>query len=613
MKNRNSKKPIDLNREVKIRLPEDYPWKVLRHLISDLGHLLTDSEHERLSLITRKRDYDAYLLLSEEWGPQGTYLIGKSLAQVRALRQVTDLLKKYRFPSNNAARRTTAKEKFLSAESSCASFNLNWSENMLVEGDAETLQCFAAAGRFLRRLLGNILPSFRELTEWSRHGPGANLDTKFRRISKYFKYSEWPYSCTEQASPVARAAIRDDERWLGALEDDYRLRNNIPKHMILDQEAFWSSVINIVPGNRITFVPKNALTDRSIAIEPALNLYLQLGVDGYIRRRLKRWGIDLDSQEKNRELARLGSRDWELTNSFVTLDLASASDTISLEICRLLLPPVWYDYFLKLRSPCGELDGEIISYEKISSMGNGFTFALETAIFASLVYGARKVRLRESNLNDAAVYGDDIIVTKDVSQLVVKLLNLSGFQVNETKSHFCGPFRESCGADWFAGKPVRPVYFTTLPTNVMELWTDLNRLRRILSLRFWSEESSVESFLIPYIPRRFQGITGPDSDESFDSYRHVSTPTGEYRYCLWRYKRLVVRPRPVSGPNFLFRKLMHDLRGGPEPVITHTSSTYDRLRVTGSGSRFTVILPSKIAVGYSYSVADIWRSGYSEL
>lgn len=615
MKDKPSRKKGSLKENFKLRLPPDYAWKVLGALTGDLCYLLTESEKTRLGSIIRDRDYGRYLALSEDWGPQSINPCDISLAQFRAKYQLASLLKKFRFPSDDVSRRKVALEKFTAAELHCRKFNRYGIESLLRIEDKATVNVINYAKLFLEKLLGFNVPSIDERTCWSRHGPGANLDTKDRRVNKYYKYTDWPYSCTSRAVPEAVAAIKNDERWLGALEDSYRQRNNIPRYMILDQETFWSSVIKVVPGNKITFVPKNAQTDRSIAIEPAMNLYLQLGIDGYIRKRLKRWNIDLDSQAQNRELARQGSSNWESPDTLVTLDLSAASDTISVSLCYHLLPVLWFDHLMKLRSPRGTLDGRELSYGKISSMGNGYTFALETAIFASIIYGVRRQYLGQDNFHDCSVYGDDIIVPKSIAEEVVTCLNHCGFSVNVEKSFFQGPFRESCGADWFKGKPVRPVFLTSSPSSVMELWTDANRLRRILSLRFCEEESLTVSKIMSWIPSQFSRYKGPCSDESFDSYMHTpEPPVGSYKGYMWVFRRLVARPVSHKSDQFLFRKLMHDLRGTTQPSdnFIRFSDVWKGLRLEGSGSCFTVTKPGSVTVAYSFSVANTWRSEYAE-
>jgi len=620
MKNAKSRRNRErvLRQNMSARLPSDYGWKILATLVADLDYLLTDSEKIQIHRIIRKRDFDGYLALSEVWGPQSMLPDGTLRAVNAARYQIVSLLRKYRFPSGDDERQLSALKKFRAAEEACKEFNQRSWRNLAGSNDESVINIFTYARSFLSKLLGEELPEQDILTRWSRHGPGANLDTREGHTSAYFKYAEWPYSCTKAALAEARSAIQSDPRWLGALEDSYRRKFDIPAHAILNWEHFWSAVLQVVPGNRITFVPKNSQTDRSIAIEPSMNLWLQLGVDGFIRRRLKRWKIDLDSQAKNQEMARLGSLHWDSPENFVTLDLAAASDSISVGVCKLLLPKAWYSYLMKLRSPCGVLGEEVISYEKISSMGNGFTFALETAIFAAICYAVSKHDQGGFDPDKCAVYGDDIIVTNTIAPQVIATLQLAGFSINEEKSFTQGPFRESCGADWLDGTPVRPVFLTTTPSSVSELWTDVNRLTRQLSLRFMCEETKTEKLIDSYVPCKFKGITGPRSDEEFSSYKHSPQPTmnGRFEGGLWRYETLVARPKPVRNANeFLFRKLMHNLAEQPlQPhyVTRNSHGIYRGLKVETGGSRFTVTKIASVTVGLAESASEIWRSEYAE-
>jgi hypothetical protein len=56
------------------------------------------------------------------------------------------------------------------------------------------------------------------------------------------------------------------------------------------------------------------------------------------------------------------------------------------------------------------------------------------------------------------VFGDDIVVTDDIYHRVVHLLTLIGCKVNTAKSFLEGPFKESCGHDYFRGLNIRGVY-----------------------------------------------------------------------------------------------------------------------------------------------------------
>lgn len=456
-----------LHETVQIQVPKDYPWRILRALVSDHVYSLDEQETSSILSVIRSRSYDRYLELAELWGPLCIPPDVPTLEKFQVKYQIASLIKKFRFPGDNKTRRSTALSKFYAAEAACKEFNAQDTREFYFSyaSKPETHAAFKHAKRFMRKLLGEVLPPSSQLTEWSRHGPGANLDTKRGRTGLYDKYSNFPYSCTSNAAKYARLLIEDDARWLGALQDAYRREYNIPMHYIIDEKHFWNSVIDIIDTNRITFVPKNSQTDRSIAIEPSLNLCLQLGVDGYIRRRLKRWGIDLDDQSKNQRLAQQGSRLWSCPETLCTLDLAAASDTVTTRICKELLPSQWYCYLMEIRSPQGEVDGETISYEKISSMGNGFTFALESAIFAAICYAVSMVDQGFYDRDNIAVYGDDIIVPAGMCNLTVEMLKICGFTTNPEKSFVKGPFRESCGADFYMGHPVRPVFLTESPHN----------------------------------------------------------------------------------------------------------------------------------------------------
>jgi hypothetical protein len=607
-----TRKRVDLRNQTKVDLPKDYPWKVLESLAHDLSDCFNKEELSGLLEVTRKRDYEQYQHLSSAWSPQSLNSSEISPHEFGAKYQVGSLLKKYRFPSDNKCRTEAALKKFRDAEVTCKDFNLNrWKDlDSLPWGTLST--ALTNATGFLSKLLGEELPSRTSLTEWSRHGPGANLDTKKSAVSSYDKYKNWPYSCTKDALGHARLAIESDERWLGALEDDYRSRYGIKPWELLDRQVFWENVLHVVPGNRITFVPKNAQTDRSIAIEPAMNLYLQLGVDGYIRRKLKRWGVDLDSQEKNKELARQGSLHWQTEDPFVTLDLAAASDTISIDVCRLMLPPAWFSYLMELRSPFGECDGEIFEFEKISSMGNGFTFALESALFFAITYGVSCATQGSYDRDEIAVFGDDIICRQSISSQVVTLLNLCGFSINHDKSFFKGPFRESCGADWFKGHPVRPVFLDELPSTVMGLYCDFNRLRRILSLRSWGSEQYTLERIIRWIPEKFRRIQGPVSDELFDAYLHSSKPRGGLRNGVYTFKRILVKSKSLSGNSFFFRKLMHPLRPGHEIPPLWFKLRWGGAQVQGAGGRFTITSRQSVKVGLTNSQTSYWSDEYGE-
>jgi hypothetical protein len=111
------------------------------------------------------------------------------------------------------------------------------------------------------------------------------------------------------------------------------------------------------------------------------------------------------------------------------------------------------------RSPQGTLpSGEIVTYRKVSSMGNGFTFELQSLIFYSAIQAVFELCPKLGVDRRCRVYGDDIIVPTPHARPLIELLSFLGFKTNEEKSFIDGPFRESCGKHYFLGHDVTPFY-----------------------------------------------------------------------------------------------------------------------------------------------------------
>lgn len=502
-----------------------------------------------------------------------------------SLYQMACLLKKFPWEGDASLRRAAAIAKIEAAENKCSWFNTRGYKVLLPEGKEDRF--LTMCKEFILRVIGDE-PNFEEVSMDARHGPGADTDSH-GKTTVYDKYSGWPYLATRSASGYAQRLIQQDERWFGALEDSYRRRNHIEMWRILDREAFWDSVIRPCEGNRITTVPKDDQTDRPIAIEPRLNLMLQLGVDGFIRRNLKRWGIDLDSQVKNQDLALLGSVCSD-ADTPVTIDLSNASDTISLRCVKLLFPKAWYEYLTAIRSPRGELpDGRTMKYSRFASMGNGCTFAIESLVFASVVYAASMYTYGRWYRDRVAVFGDDIIVPQAMCHLTTTLLEAFGFSLNKAKCFTHGDRRESCGTDWIRGTDVRPVFLTKQVISVADLYYVRNALSRWMARR-GIESTNVDRYIEKYIPKH-QLCYGPLSDTDFDSYWHTSDRShGSYhgeRPWSWQFYSIQRRSVTNAAEEFLFRKLMATLSTTPQKnqYSTHAYT----LHVLSGGSIFDVV------------------------
>jgi len=312
----------------------------------------------------------------------------------------------------------------------------------------------------------------------------------------------------------------------------------------LDDAAFVASIRDrcvLVDHNNITFVPKTAKSFWTIAIEPLLNGYLQKGVDKFMRQRLyrrTRVNLDLRDQSRNSAMALEGSN--EGFNPYVTIDLSSASDSVSTEVVRHVLPPAWFDFLSQIRSPAYELYGKVKPYNKFTSMGNGFCFPLETAIFAALTHAACIIT---KNPVDYRVYGDDIICRQSVALVVLELLKYYGFKANPDKTFLFGPFRESCGKDYFGGEDVRPVYLDERLELLRSFFVLHNSsLGSPIKEVFWNEARNQLRQGVPLDVRFMRPHEGsPDSaftvpHDIFMGCSHKLWSRHEHR---WRYREVI--------------------------------------------------------------------------
>lgn len=281
-----------------------------------------------------------------------------------------------------------------------------------------------------------------------RFGPGSTTSQTKRKANPQRKLAETP-QCSELLlrSGYLPSLLRAMPGWLECHYD------GMPW---IDEEGYETAYVPVeVSPGRLEFVPKNAKTYRPIIVQQTLNTLLQRGIGIWLEKVLRRAGIDISDQSKNQKMARLGS----LNDDLATLDLQSASDTICRELVKFLLPEAWYALLRAAGSGVVRYKDETMTLEQFSSMGNGYTFPLQTLLFWALT-----ASVCEDQVSSVSVYGDDIICPSNRVREVVEVLEECGFSVNRSKSYVAGPFRESCGADYYLGIDTRPYYQKTLVT-----------------------------------------------------------------------------------------------------------------------------------------------------
>jgi hypothetical protein len=310
------------------------------------------------------------------------------------------------------------------------------------------------------------------------------------------------------------------------------------------RQTLTSEVYTLVNYSRLGVVRKNAKTDRTICTEPCLNMLFQRALGEGINHALKvHYGYDESFQpDRNRELARQGSMYGILS----TIDLSSASDTISLNFCREVLPSWIFAAIEDCRSEFTSYNGEVIPLAMVSSMGNGFTFPLETYIFSLItrVCAAecglpfKRYDASVSDTGNYGVFGDDIICPTSMFDRLCSRLIHCGFIPNKDKSFSSGFFRESCGSDYYDGYNVRGVYIKRID-RLQDRFSAFNRLQ------FWSLKHNFMLYrtLADLLSKDWRRCVIPTSDSDIAGYKVpvcYAPRSGPYG---WKYRKLqAVKP-----------------------------------------------------------------------
>lgn len=341
--------------------------------------------------------------------------------QLLALRQKSD-----DWDKSGTSRSDAAWEKYCRSEVWCGL------QNRRMRSESQFLRSLAEDERkvlfLLPELIADVLgpcPGYGDLP--LHFGPGANVSCRGGKTSARYKLS----------APLGVS--------LEGLKEIDNLRPHLGR--FLDREIF-------VESAQMAEVPKNAKTNRTIEFQPLLNTFVQLGIGTVMKKRLRESGINLYTQDLNKEDARSAS----LRDHRSTIDFESASDSLSVRVVQYALSNShgWFDLLASWR--CGHTQARTFSFnsEKFSAMGNGYTFELESLIFWALARSV--VRVLGCRDQKISIYGDDLICTTEALDLLTRCCESLGFRINSSKSFSSGPFRESCGKDYVLGIDTRPYY-----------------------------------------------------------------------------------------------------------------------------------------------------------
>lgn len=310
-----------------------------------------------------------------------------------------------------------------------------------------------------------------------RNSAGVSQGVSFKDTSPEAKFS-WPISGTRKSISLFESYLSYNRVLEDAIEE-------------LNSSDLSGQRYEEKRGSRATTVDKTVSKRRMIAIEPTLNMFFQQGLMRLMYTRMRSVGLDVARlPHRHTQLAYEGS----ITGQLATIDFSSASDSVSVELLRWLLPSSWFESIDRVRSPMMEVMGEHIELNMISTMGNAGTFPLESLCFWCLQVAAvmeRTATSRYQLLSTVAdrdccsTFGDDCILPTTDASRFIEITQKLGFIVNKEKSFYDDEagFRESCGGDYLHGKDVRPIYISAPTSNRLSalapwLYTILNGLIR---------------------------------------------------------------------------------------------------------------------------------------
>lgn len=456
------------------------PVVLYRHLLSDLGtpHALA------LAMCLDANDFSELFRIAE------VNPLDYNSPRLLALdRQAGDFLKKSpQFVSDQMKERT--EELFVKCENQCRTTNENWRNPRLNTEFHNNVFCV------MKDKIASILGSVPTHIDYA-FGPGVSMTVRGDDTGAYSKYGKAPLDVAENARPFAELFLK------GTLWEEY-LKRSSP-----------DSILTVINCSRTAQVPKSYKINRLIAVEPTFNTYVQKGLGSYIRQRLARFGVDLRRQDHNQKLASVAHLE-----GLATVDFSSASDTISFGTVMNLLPIDWFCALNMFRVPQTKLNESIITLEKFSSMGNGYTFELESLIFYAAAFAV--TRLGSGEIHNISVYGDDVILPQEDYPAFLEICSLLGFTVNTEKTFSSGAFFESCGKDYFYGIDVRPNYLKNDLTSDYDVFTCRNRL--LAFYRTWgiSKRSAIR-FLESKIPANRLCVVPFPYSGGFWPSEHVSS------------------------------------------------------------------------------------------
>lgn len=379
---------------------------------------------------------------------------GASANAARVISQLTMIYYKLKLPYSTDQLSSTF-SKFIETEKELSNHTIDWNAKLpvLIGGSACSVTYVLTRARYLvRRLLHRSDP----MEVAPRHGSGASA----------CKTKPWERYANPRFIPKLDAVYPYTEYFVTSI-------NHLAEMGGLD-----SMVHTENPMARVAVVPKDSRGPRLISTEPREYMFIQQGLMAKLYETIDSYPLvsgqlSCVDQFRNRQLA----HDASVWGTHATLDLKDASDRVTLELVEYLFPENWVRCLKACRSESTVLpDGTIVPFKKFAPMGSAVCFPVEAIVFWAITVAAARGsdpgyldnlfsnRAPLTSASDKfAVFGDDIICPVEHVKNVVFSLEAVGLRVNTSKCYTQGPFRESCGGDYFEGVDITPIRINHLP------------------------------------------------------------------------------------------------------------------------------------------------------
>jgi hypothetical protein len=252
---------------------------------------------------------------------------------------------------------------------------------------------------------------------------------------------------------------------IGAVVRDDRLKGFI--HPIMDTCWMFDVPRTKEHGptySKVLAVPKSYKASRIIAMEDIYRNIRGLQCEELFRRYDAMNGysyINIEDQTKNQRLAQLGSQ----LGSIATLDASHASDLITRSLFIDVFPKRYTRLIMTILPENVLVRGKYQPMQMLSTSGHTLTFRHETIVYNAIARVAEEIygQLFSSIPSCAWAFGDDTTVHSQAYDIAVYLFKVFGLKINQDKSFAAGPYRESCGKEYWNGQDISGVFYPRFP------------------------------------------------------------------------------------------------------------------------------------------------------